>query len=190
MITISAEVLLKDRQSGSTCRAQVLRNPDPSVIAQQQMEWNKYKETAMSSGVIKPDHHLWNWQEKVRKHPSPANTLYALRFQEQIQGCLLLSTAPQTGRLNGFPLLYVEYLESAPWNLSHYAGGLAKYGRVGFSLLDIAGEASIAAGCSGRLGLHTLKDAASFYETYGFQNLGPDPDEGLDYLELGEYPLQ
>lgn len=190
MIVIPSEVLLKDLHNGNRCRAEVLRNPDHFVIAQQQLEWNQYKEQALSSRAIKPDHPEWNWQEKVSSHPSPANTLYALRFLDHIQGCLLIATAPQPSRIDGSPLLYVEYLEAAPWNLPFYSGDQARYSKVGIGLLGLAVAASQVAGCSGRLALHTLTRAAEFYKRAGFRNLGYDTREGLDYLELGEYALK
>lgn len=73
----------------------------------------------------------------------------------------------------GEPLVYVDYLESAPWNLR---AETRRYLGVGQALLKEAARRSIELGYRGRLGLHSLPQVESFYEhKCGLIGCGPDP---------------
>lgn len=87
----------------------------------------------------------------------------------------------------GKPLVYVDYLETAPWNwhLPHL-GQEGEFTGLGGRLVHVAIHQSLAEGFHGRVGLHALPQAERFYErTCGMTRLGPDPDhQQLVYFEF------
>lgn len=85
-------------------------------------------------------------------------------------------------------LVYVEYLEVAPWNRRLAAGGTT-YKGVGKVLIAAAIQLSIDEGNRGRIGLHSLPQADDFYNRCGMTDLGPDaayPKFPLRYFEMTE----
>jgi hypothetical protein len=81
-------------------------------------------------------------------------------------------------------IVYVSFLEAAPWNR---AGGATRiYSGVGISLLRILVARSLELGRKGRIGLHSTRNAAAFYDSLGFKAASqPGPNEYWEpYLEL------
>ena len=84
------------------------------------------------------------------------------------------------------PVLYVKYLEAAPWNLRQYVGSGARFGGVGTSLITAAIAVSHEEEFRGRIALHSLPQAEQFYARF-MQDLGIDQNvEGLRYFEMTE----
>jgi hypothetical protein len=85
----------------------------------------------------------------------------------------------------GKPLVYVDYLEVAPWNRADL-GRPARYRGVGTALLTAAVALSLQEDFKGRIGLHSLPQADGFYrDRCGMTDLGPDPHyQGLRYFEM------
>ncbi len=90
------------------------------------------------------------------------------------------------------PLVYVEYIEIAPWNWSVAPiGQQRRYATVGSILLQAAVQQSTAEGFSGRVGLHALPQAEAFYRKQGFRFVRRDADEeGLAYYEHSANPTE
>jgi hypothetical protein len=152
-------------------------------------EKRKFKEIN-GSLETPPENHDWSWKEKARSTMPDSQVFLGLVVDDEIQGMVTFSTQTRSSRRPGNAgkcVLYVEYLESAPWNSVVYARENAVYRGVGTRLLSAVVNASVAAGCNGRVGLHSLKQAEGFYASVGFENLGPDPEEGLDYFEGSGY---
>jgi hypothetical protein len=85
----------------------------------------------------------------------------------------------------GNPLVYIDYLEVAPWNWTVEPIQRRKYKAVGPVLLRAAIEQSYALGWAGCIGLHALPQAVSFYERQGLQFVQNDPSkQNLPYFEL------
>jgi hypothetical protein len=120
--------------------------------------------------------------------PEPVK-VFGIFFAEEMQGLMMIGTLPVPSRLSHEAAkcaLYIEYLESAPWNLAEYVGSKVRYGNIGTTLLRCAIQASVDAGCGGSIALHALPNAETFYEKRRFENLGFDADEGYIYFELSE----
>ena len=102
-----------------------------------------------------------------------------------LEGVMLLEEWPNGARIFsqlGLPLLYVEYLATAPKNR---VPGLHRFSGVGTALLVEAILESSRAGFSGRIGLHSLPQADEFYRCCGFTGLGGDPAvQNLHYFEM------
>ena len=102
---------------------------------------------------------------------------------------MLTKTASYVSRLDkGKPLVYVDYLESAPWNwpipVLSQAG---EFRGVGAVLFFVAVKQSEQEGFHGRVGLHALPQAVPFYagQSCRMTGLGNDPNKlGLPYFEL------
>jgi hypothetical protein len=153
-----------------------------------QTAWLSYKRLYPPQPL--PAHHEWNWTKKALINTD--FSLVSLKYAGETHGLMMVALSPQTCRLPGSThnsLLYVEYLETAPWNQKAYAGPKTRFVGVGSCLLDVAIDMSIAHKCEGRLGLHSLPDARTFYASQGFQTMGEDPAEQLDYFELGDNEL-
>ena len=80
-----------------------------------------------------------------------------------------LDVATRSGRLSGQkgkPIVYVDYVETAPWNVKFLMKALGKkpqFGAVGTRLIEAAVRKSLEEGFKGRVGLHSLPGAERFY---------------------------
>lgn len=135
-----------------------------------------------------PGHTRWQWEKKVAEseHLLSCPTL-AIECENAVQGLMLLQTDGHFAKGekdDGKPLVYVCYLTTAPWNLDEVQKQ-PKFEGVGSMLIRAAIEISIDLEFKGRIGLHSLPAAESFYECIGFQRYAADPDkEDLPYFEL------
>ena len=87
-------------------------------------------------------------------------------------------------RRTGQPLVYLAYVESAPWNLKEYCDDIF-YSGIGKEFYKTAVRFSNLLGFAGRVGLHSLPGAEEFYsKTCQMVSLGCDPKcDGLVYFE-------
>ena len=80
-------------------------------------------------------------------------------------------------------IVYVDFIETAPWNAKEYTS-TPLYKGVGVRLIQAAARLSIDEGFAGRVGLHTLPQSAGFYaNACEMASLGIDSNN-LEYLEL------
>ena len=66
-----------------------------------------------------PESLHWNWSEKAYELKLLAASGFGILCEKEWQGVMLTKTAPYSARLpedKGKPLVYVDYLETAPWN--------------------------------------------------------------------------
>ena len=144
-----------------------------------------------------PEHWHWDWSQKAGMLDLLAYRCMGIEHGGRMQGLMMLSTVAVKGRLAqhlGKPALYVEFLETAPWNLRALTGTPQFLG-VGVRLLEAAVVFSQQEGFSGRLGLHSLPQSEGFYRRY-MTDLGLDPkhSQRLRYFEMhaqqGRYFLE
>lgn len=85
----------------------------------------------------------------------------------------------------GKPLVYIEFLETAPWNRASLTRR-PRYRRVGPALVDAAIQVSLNEGFEGRIGLHSLPQADRWYrEKCEMTDLDKDPrKQNLRYFEM------
>jgi hypothetical protein len=105
-----------------------------------------------------------------------------------MQGLLMVTVAGKVARLppdDGKPLVYIDYLESAPWNVIPLVAE-PQFSGIGMVLMHAAVQLSYDEGFHGRIGLHTLDQSEVFYRNKcGMQGCGPDPSyHGLPYYEM------
>ena len=118
----------------------------------------------------------WNWKFKVERVERGELMLFAVECEGAIQGLMAIPSVPRSSLLTpGQSVVYVDYLETAPWNLQG-PGGSRRFGGVGKVLMREAIELSERLGFGGRVGLHSLEQAERFYqEGCRMMRIGTDP---------------
>jgi hypothetical protein len=133
----------------------------------------------------------WNWAYKLRLATSePRFEAYVVEIDRLAQGVVLLETEWHRSLLDvpiaaRAPLVYVEYLASAPWNRRLIEDPPYFVG-IGRALLMLARQRSAELGYGSRVGLHSLPESETFYHRQGMPDYGADPEkDGLVYFEYG-----
>ncbi|KAB2645360.1 MAG: GNAT family N-acetyltransferase [Verrucomicrobia bacterium] len=131
----------------------------------------------------------WDWGNKT-DWSRPLLTLqrFAITCGGALQGLMLVNLTKLTARLpsqKGKDLAYIEFVSTAPWNRPEISG-LQQFHGIGINMVRAAVELSRNEGFHGRIGLHSLSQAASFYgKTCGMSALGQDRHyDDLDYFEM------
>lgn len=136
-----------------------------------------------------PQNRHWDWRRKTQAlqgmlaHPG-----FSIVCNGMTQGMVILDTTMKRCRIAGQAnknLVYVEFIESAPWNRPELANP-PRYRGIGTVLVRAAIELSRHEGFKGRLGLHSLPQANSFYaNTCGMTDMGVDAaHQNLRYFEM------
>jgi len=137
----------------------------------------------------------WGWDYKLRLATTDDRfEAYVVEQEDVVHGVVLVETHWHRSQLsyggataleNRSPLVYVEYLASAPCNRRSLEDPPFFTG-IGGVLLSFARQRSINLGYGGRVGLHSLPHAEAFYRRYNMPDYGPDPaKDGLVYFEYG-----
>lgn len=160
-----------------------LRLPAERVSATEAV-WKPHRE-ALGDEI---EHGHWDWHLKAELLVNPTTRCFAVECGEAIQGMLMLEEVGKVARHpaeRGLPLVFVDYLEAAPWNV-RAAVQTPIYRNAGIHLLRAAVLLSRELGYRGRVGLHSLPRAEGFYERgCGMFAIGQDPRyNGLMYYEL------
>jgi hypothetical protein len=137
-----------------------------------------------------PESGGWDWSQKLAKSAGfAAYRGFAVQCEGQLQGMMqVLIEHPNYPALDaaakGKPLVYVDYLETAPWNQAWHPK--KRFGGVGTVLLMEAVELSKNEEFGGRVGLHSLPRSEAFYRNRGMHDYGPDKRHShqLRYFEF------
>lgn len=138
----------------------------------------------------KPEDHHWDWKWKAERwRPLLKYHSFAIVCEKGLQG-LMLANDLKSARLPeqfGKPIIYVELLASAPWNRSKIQKPKRFHG-VGTVMMAAAVQLSLDLGFRGRIGLHSLPGAESFYQAdCGMTVLGKDAAyRDMIYFEMTE----
>ena len=156
--------------------------------AQWQLEDSAQQAGISINGYMEHSH--WRWSRKWQLRTN--HTLYGgIEVHGEIQGIIILQldrSCHHTSQ-NGMPLVYVDYIATAPWNNTHVLGLLgqsARYKSVGGILLSKAIVISQEYGWDGRLGLHSLRQTEDYYRSrFHMLDLGKDAAYyDLRYFEM------
>ncbi len=116
-----------------------------------------------------PGHWHWNWGSKVSELRALAFSFFGIECEGKLQGLMKLDVATKSGRLpeqKGKPVVYVDYIETAPWNVKVLMKALGKkpqFAAVGTRLIEAAIRKSLDEGFKGRVALHSLPGSERFY---------------------------
>ena len=137
-----------------------------------------------------PRHWHWDWGRKSGKLDYLAYRCYGVECERKMEGLMLVALEGPQARSRlapdaGKPLVYVDYLEAAPWNVKPLVES-PLFAGIGMLLMRVAVQVSMEEGFRGRVGLHALPQAEDFYrDKCGMACLGADPDyQNLPYYEL------
>ena len=181
-----------DRATKQPVPAWLIDNLDSDAVNRVEEAWSGTRIAGAArlhhAGQAVPEHWHWDWRRKSAKLRLLAYRGFGIECQDAMQGLMMTSTAKHTARLEpdaGKPLVYIEYLEAAPWNIRPIVDE-PKYGGVGIRLFEAAIRYSQAEGFHGRVGLLSLPQADNFYaNTCGMTSLGEDSHaQDLIYFEL------
>lgn len=125
----------------------------------------------------------WDWRRLVGFYLKQQKAeVYSIVCRGLTQGMILLLRDYVSKAATG-NVVYVSYLESAPWNVKSIAGS-KRFTGTGTILLIAAAKRSEELGCGGRIGLHAEEPAIPFYEALGLKPFDADIHaEGLVYME-------
>lgn len=139
-----------------------------------------------------PEHTHWIWDRKWQA-ASRYSQFLGIECAGEMQALMVVRT-DKLCRLptqRGLPLIYVDYLAAAPWNLTEIASP-PRFSRCGLILIAAAIRLSSQRGYNGRIGLHSLPQAEGFYgNKCAMTDFGEDLDyEGLRYFEMASVQAQ
>lgn len=145
-------------------------------------------QVGQSSGES-PEDVDWDWRRKSRMVAGLLSFhSFAIVCGGELQGLLITSEieAAQHPEQRGKPLAYVELVATAPWNRT-IGERQPRYRGVGSVFVLAVIQLSRELGFKGRVGLHSMPTAETFYEKCGFTKLSYDPShQDLAYFELTE----
>ncbi len=136
-----------------------------------------------------PQSRHWDWRQKTKAIQGLlAYPGVSVMCEGVTQGLMIVNTSSYRCRIPaqaGRELVYVEFLENAPWNRKELLLQ-PRFRGVGSILVGTAIQLSLAEGFKGRIGLHSLPQANPWYaNTCGMTDLGIDTDkQGLRYFEM------
>lgn len=186
-------VVLRDELSGKYVEAELIERVDSGLAKRAEDSWQTFigAENMAAAAEGRPFPHLahghWQWEKKVQltERLLPYPTL-GIVCRDEVQGLMLLETDGHFGRLDsqtGSPLVYVNLLATAPWNLAAVVEA-PRYRGVGTIMMAAAATMSQDLGFKGRMSLHSLRGSESWYERLGLYCLGPDTEkQDLKYYE-------
>lgn len=136
-------------------------------------------------GMRDPDEMIWSTGFLLATDGSPLNG-YVITANNDIQGVIVVDKELRASRVHpSAKVSYVSYLATAPWNRD-FGSRFGRYRGIGQVLVRQAIAEAVTLGTLGRVGLHSIAPACSFFEHLGFRNLGSDrAQRGMVYFEGG-----
>ena len=193
----NSEVEIVRRTDSELVPATLLEEMAPSDLLVVDQEWAPVRSTILQEllkhAVPKeqwPQSLHWDWSLKSGELRLLAASGFGVVCDKKWQGVMLTKTGFDSRHPNstGKPIVYIDYLESGPWNWNiEQIGQVGTYKAVGAVLFRQAVIQSREENFCGRIGLHALPQAIAFYQGLGMDNLGEDPTKSnLPYFELTE----
>jgi hypothetical protein len=191
------------RADGASVEARLLEGMQPEDLLVVEREWAPERSVVMQQLLQNrvprrdwPQSLHWNWVKKAPQLRLLESNGFGIVYEQQWQGVMLTKTVSYVSRLDqdtGKPLVYIDYLEVAPWNwVIPQVGRDGSFRGIGSILFWRAVKQSQEEGFHGRVGLHALPQAEEFYEkACGMTPLGRDATkQNLLYFELSRQQAQ
>lgn len=189
-------VPLLDRQTGTFVDAHLFRGLDQKNFNDYEQLWKPELDRArvasptwLAAATFNAQDSHWMWTEKGAKaNANMSLETFAIEYDGKTQGMILVNLVAfgQLEDQKGLELVYVEMLATAPWNRKQLTDQ-PLYKGVGHVLIGAAISLSIETEFRGRLGLHSLPQSESWYQTEtNFTNVGMDHDKNMIYFEATE----
>jgi hypothetical protein len=193
MKELIGERILLERGTGAEVTAQIFRSLDQKNFEDFLNRWRpmlKARRAECASweaaAQINAQDSHWEWVEKaIEAERVMGRDTYAVEAAGETQGLMLVDVG--FGRLaaqRGRELIYVELLATAPWNRPKLVEAPV-YKGVGRILIGTAISLSVDLGFNGRIGLHSLAQSESWYQTVGgFSDVEFDAEKDMRYFEM------
>ena len=182
-------IYLVDGATGKPCEAELEYGIAESHLKDVETSWQaSLNALAGQKGAPVQESRHWDWRAKMESFQGLLGfPSFAIRCLGETQGLMIVTTL-ESCRIpaqKGKPLVYVEYLEAAPWNRAALAGQ-QRYIGVGSSMVGAAIQLSLDEGFDGRIGLHSLPQADKWYQIKcKMIDCGNDPyKQNLRYFEM------
>jgi len=136
-----------------------------------------------------PQSRHWDWRAKTKALEARLdNQCFSIVCNGMTQA-MMVTELTHRGRLpkqKHDHLVYVGFVEAAPWNRRDILRDAPRYAGCGSILIRAAIEYSKLEGYKGRIALHSLPQSNTFYTNkIGMTDMGPDPDyQNLRYFEM------
>jgi hypothetical protein len=178
------DVFILDSKVNETVGATLIVDIEKELVTDAQAKWSEFSKKA----GVKPQHSHWDWTKKFQLTIDYSLTyrMFGIECKGEIQGLILVRVGKECKieSQKGKPLIYVDYLASAPWN-SKASTTDSTFKLVGKVLLQAAIELSEDEEFKGRIGLHSLPQAETWYTNCGMTDLGKDGEYlNLCYFEM------
>jgi hypothetical protein len=161
-------IQIVDQQTRDLVEATLSTEIAPAKLIDIEAVWGPARIAAVqqqiASGALPsqiPQHWHWNWATTSANLQLLAYRCLGIEYQGQMQGLMMVKTAGCVARLlpdAGKPLVYVDYIEVAPWNL-RVLTNTPRFGGIGVRLIEAAVRFSMDEGLHGRVGLHSFSPA-------------------------------
>jgi len=195
---MSQEILIWERSSRMFVTARFHEDVTAEQLTQAESQWKPHRVAAIEGLVSKGmalreahariQHAHWNWAAKAQglRERTLDMRCFGIEIENKWQGLIMVELVAHSAQLapdQGKPLVYVEFLESAPWNLKDTCED-PRYGLIGVRLLEVVVRLSIDEGFHGRVGLLALPQVGSFYEKYLMTQVEGAGKSGMKYYEM------
>ncbi|KRQ90957.1 MULTISPECIES: GNAT family N-acetyltransferase [Bradyrhizobium] len=189
-----SKIYLLDVATGASVEAELRDAIEQAQLDDWQTKWRPALLTVLQELARRgvpidqwPQSWHWDWTQKTtRVQGLLAFRGFSVVALGETQGLAQVDLT-KTGReanQRGKPLVYVDYLEAAPWNRPEL-GAAPRLRGVGSALITAAIALSEDEGFKGRLGLHSLPQADDYYRKIGMTDLGQDVAyQNLRYFEM------
>ncbi|MCF8004045.1 MAG: hypothetical protein K9L32_07520 [Chromatiaceae bacterium] len=189
-----SNVFLQDTHTGSAVAAQLIDGITEPHLDDVEEHWQQARVEGLyrlkSEGIAPkdwPQSWHWDWRKKQQTvRGILACRSFCIMCDGHVQGLMQVMTTPVCllPEQKGKPLVYVDYLEGAPWNQAGFAK-TPRFKGVGTVMLAAAVQLSRDEGFRGRLGLHSLPQSEPYYNRIGMESLGCDAaKQNLVYFEM------
>lgn len=135
-------------------------------LLEAETQWGDIRRTAVGNNGKFPEHYHWDWARKADRLSYLAYRCMGIQNTNgNFEGLIMLCTAKRPAILPpdvGKPMVYIEFLETAPWNIK-LLSSFPLYKGIGLRLFEASVLYSIDEGFKGRVGLHSLPQSEWFY---------------------------
>ena len=161
----SIPVRIFDRHKAETVDALLYIGLTEEQIYATQGEWESLRKSSIArlleQGIPKenlPKHWGWDWTRKISRLSDKLIGFYGIECEGKMQGMIEVEKERHFAKLpsqKNQSLVYVTYLETAPWN-NLILEPKPRFAGVGARLMLAAVDLSLEEDCKGRVGLHSL----------------------------------
>ncbi len=155
-------------------------------------KWNPERDRILEKlkelGEKLPQSSHWSWRKKLQSTRGSSQKFFSIVCDDMTQAMMITDNI-QNARLpvqKGKHLVYIGFLEVAPWNRIGIPEEPLNYSGCGTALIREAIEYSKTEEFKGRIGLHSLPQSNDYYANkINMTNMGPDKNyENLCYFEM------